>query len=63
MEVSVELHKIIKYDMYSTASFPSGGGSDKVLLKLSLIKKIIKDANLRCILFSVKHPQIFGNRE
>ena len=38
MEVSVEVDKIIKYAIYNTASFPSGGGVDDVLVRLSLIK-------------------------
>ena len=59
MEVSVEVHKIIKYTIYSTVCFTSGGGVDDVLVRLSLIEQIIKDANLMCISFSVKHPQTF----
>ena len=59
MEVSIELHKIIKWAIYSTAFFPSGGGVDDVLVRLPLIKKITKDVNLVCISFNVKHPQIF----
>ena len=59
MEVSVEVDKIIKYAIYNTVFFPSGGGVDDVLVRLSLIKQIIKDVNLMCIAFSVKHPQIF----
>ena len=43
--------------------FTSGGGVDNVLVNLSLIKQIIKDVTLMCIVFSVKYPQIFGNRE
>ena len=57
MEVSVEVDKIIKCAIYNTVFFPSGG--DDVLMRLSLIKQIIKDVNLMCISFSVKHPQIF----
>ena len=34
MEVSVEVHKIIKYTIYSTAFFTSGGGVDDVLVRL-----------------------------
>ena len=30
-----------------------------MLVRLSLIEQIIKDANLMCISFSVKHPQTF----
>ena len=63
MEVSVEVHKIIKRAIYSTVFFPSGGGVDDVLVRLLLIKQIIRDVNLMCISFSVKHPQILGNRE
>ena len=59
MEVSVEVDKIIKCAIYNTVFFPSGGGVDDVLVRLSLIKQIIKDVNLMCISFSVKHPQIF----
>ena len=58
MEVSFEVDKIIeKCAIYNTIFFPSGG--DDVLMRLSLIKQIIKDVNLMCISFSVKHPQIF----
>ena len=39
--------------------FPSSGGVVDMLMRLSLIKQIIKDVNLMCISFSVKHPQIF----
>ena len=57
MEVSAEVHKIVKCAIYNTVFFPSGG--DDVLMRLLLIKQIIKDVNLMCISFSVKHPQIF----
>ena len=59
MEVSADVDKIIKCAVYSTAFFPSGGGVDDVLVRLSLNIQIIKDFNLMCISFSVKHPQIF----
>ena len=59
MEVSVEVHKIIKCAIYNTVFFLSGGGVDDVLVRLSLIKQIIKDVNLMCLSFSVKYPQIF----
>ena len=59
MEVSVEVDKISKCAIYNTVFFPSGGGVDDLLVRLSLIKQIIKDVNLMCIAFSVKHPQIF----
>ena len=59
MEVSADVHKIIKCAICSTALFPSGVGVDDVFVSLSFIKKIIKDVNLMWILFSVKHPQIF----
>ena len=39
--------------------FTSGGGVDVVLVRLSLIEHIIKDANLMSISFSVKYPQTF----
>ena len=57
MEVSVEVDKIIKCAIYNTVFFPSGG--DDVLMRLLLFKQIIKDVNLMCISFNVKHPQIF----
>ena len=59
MEVSIEVPKIIKCTIYSTAFFYSGGGVDDVLMRLSLIEQIIKDTNLMSISFSVKHPQTF----
>ena len=59
MEVSAEVDKIIKCAIYNTVFFPSGGVVDDVLVRLSLIKQIIKDVNLMCLSFSVKHPQIF----
>ena len=59
MEVSFEIDKIIKSATYNTVFFPSGGGVDDVLKRLLLIKQIIKDLNLMCISFSVKHPQTF----
>ena len=59
MKVSVEGDKVIKCAIYNTVFFPSGGFVDDVLVRLSLIKQIIKDVNLMCLLFSVKHPQIF----
>ena len=59
MKVSAEVHKIIKCSMYSTVFSTSGGGVDDVLVRLSLIEQIIKDANLMSISFSVKHPQTF----
>ena len=39
MEVSVEVHKIIKFIVYSIF-FTSGGGVDDVLVRLSLIKQL-----------------------
>ena len=59
MEVSVEVDKIIKCVIYNTVFSPSGGDVDDVLVRLSLIKQMIKDVILICLLFSVKHPQIF----
>ena len=59
MEVSAEVRKVIKFAIYSIVLFPSGGGVDDVLVRLSLIKQIIKDVNLMCLSFSVKHLQIF----
>ena len=59
MEVSVEVDKIIKCAIYNTVFFPSGGGVDDVLVRLLLMKQVIKEINLMCISFSVKHSQIF----
>ena len=59
MEVSVEIHKIIKCSIYSTAFLTSGGAVDDVLVRLSLIEQIIKCASSMSISFSVKHPQTF----
>ena len=57
MELSFEVDKIIKCAIYNTVFLPSGG--DDVLMSLLLITQIIKDVNLMCISFSVKHQQIF----
>ena len=46
MEVSVEVDKIIKCAICNTAFFPSGGGVNDMLVRLSLIKQLIKDVNL-----------------
>ena len=55
MKVSVEV-----YALYIVLIFFTLGGSvDDVLMRLSLVLQIIKDANLICILFSVKHLQTF----
>ena len=43
--------------------FNSGESVDDVLVRLSLVVQIIKDANLMCISFSVKIHRHFGNRE
>ena len=59
MEVSVEVDKIIKWSIYNTVFFPSGGGVDDVLVRLPIITQIIKDVSLMRISFSVKHSQIF----
>ena len=59
MEVSIEVDKIIKCAVHNTVFFPSSGGVDDVLVRLSLIKQIIKDVNLMCISFSAKNSQIF----
>ena len=59
MKVSVKVRKIIKCAIYSTIFFLLGGGVADVLVRLSLIEQIIKDINLMCISFSVKHPQTF----
>ena len=59
MKVSVEVGKIIKYAIYITVFFPSGGGVHDVLVRLSLIKQIIKNVSLMCLSLSVKHPHIF----
>ena len=59
MEVSVEVGKIIRCAIYNAVFSPSGGAVDDVLVRLSLIKQVMKDVNLMCFSFSVKHPQIF----
>ena len=58
MEVSVEVHKVIKstIHIYRTVFFTSGGNVDVVLVRLSLIEHI-KHTNLMKISFSVKYPQ------
>ena len=55
MEVSVEVHKVIKFTIYKTVLFLQV----KVLGRLLSIEQIIKDANSMCISFSFKHPQTF----
>ena len=55
MEVSVEVHKIIKFTIYNTVLLLQV----RVLVRLLSIGQIIKDANSMCISFSVKHPQTF----
>ena len=57
MEVSFEVDKVIKYAIYNTVFFSSGG--DDALMRLSLIKQIIKDVNLMGISVSAKYTQIF----
>ena len=60
MDVSVEVHKIIKCTLYiQYCFFTSDGGVNVVLVRLSLVEHIIKDANLMSISFSVKHSQTF----
>ena len=59
MEVSVEVDKIIKCIIYNTVFLHSDEGVDDVLVRLLLIKQIIKDVNLMCLSFSVRHPHIF----
>ena len=71
MEVSVDVHKIIKCTTYIIVFFlfsrffffffwlVSGESIDDMLVRLSLIKQIIQDANLMSISFSVKHSQAF----
>ena len=64
MEVSIEVHKIIICTIYSSLFlFISDRGVDDELVRLLLAKEIIKDANLMCISFSVKHPQTFGESQ
>ena len=58
MEVSLEVHTIIKYSIYGIF-FLSDGGVYDVMVRLSLIKQIIKDVDLMSIAFVVKYPQIF----
>ena len=46
MEVSVEGDIIIKCAIYNTVFFPSRGGVDEVLVRLTLIKQAMKEVNL-----------------
>ena len=55
MKVSVEVYALYIVQIF----FTLGGSVDDVLMRLSLVLQIIKDANLICILFSVKHLQTF----
>ena len=49
------------YVLYTVLFFFNSGGSvDDVLVRLSLVVQIIKDANLKCISFSIKHSNILG---
>ena len=59
MEVSVEVHKSILCNMYSTVFFTSGGGIDDISVRLLLVAQFIMNAKLMCISFSVKHPHLF----
>ena len=45
--------------LYTVPFFPLGWGVDEVLVRLSLIEQIIKDVNLMCIWFRVRHLQMF----
>ena len=48
------------YALYTVLIFFASGRSiDDLLVRVSLVAQIIKDANLICILFSVKHLQTF----
>ena len=48
------------YVLYTVLSFfTSGWGAGDALVRLSLVAQFIKDANLMCISFSVKHSQTF----
>ena len=49
----------LKQVKYFVIKLLTSGGVGDVLVRLSLIKQIIKDVNLVCLSFSVKHPQIF----
>ena len=49
------------YVLYTVLFFFNSGGSvDDVLVRLSLVVQIIKDANLMCISFIVKHSDSLG---
>ena len=59
---SVEVHKIIKFTICDSVVcffFTSGGGDDGVLVILSLMEQVFKDASSMYISFSVKYPQTF----
>ena len=50
MKVSVEYTKLyVLYTLLSLFLFTSGGSVDDILVRLSLVAQIIKDANLMCI--------------
>ena len=55
----MKVHKIVKWTLYSTTFFTSGGAVDNVLVRLSLIEQFIKNVSLIYTQFSVKHPHIF----
>ena len=57
MEVSFEVHKIIKLTIHNTVFFISGEVIEEVLmLMLQLVEQIIKDVKSMRISFRVKHP-------
>ena len=62
MKVPVDIHKII-CAIYSAIFLNSAESVNDVLVRLSLVVQIIKDANLMCISFSAKIHRHFGNRE
>ena len=53
------IHKIFKLTICNTIFFYSGRGDGEVLVKLSLMEQVIKDASSMHISFRVKYPQIF----
>ena len=63
MEVLLRYKKLLNV-LYTVPFFlASGRGIDNVLVRLSLIEQMIRDANLVCISFSVKNQQTLWEPE
>ena len=63
MEFLLRYKKLLNV-LYTVPFFlTSGGGIDNVLVRLSLIEQMIRDANSMCISFSVKNQQTLREPE